>query len=271
MMRVCVGLNVFKKVIGRLTRFFASIFLSFIPPSPFPPFEGHMLHELVRDCAIVYLEDDNPEIRKASAVTTCQLLIKDPIAFQTSSHAMQIVSEVLEKLLIVGITDPGMVPCLFFYLPSLLLNGICPPLLHPLPLNVSFKNLKISKNFLWLDPLIRQTVLESLDERFDHHLAQAENVRSLFIALNDEVFAIRELTITIIGRLTLHNPAYVMPSLRKTLIQLLTELEYSGVRYESNLLFLFFIFLGRAEYLRSFEDYLKSFVFFIPYLAFQSK
>src|SRR5215218_3910506 len=34
---------------------------------------------------------------------------------------------------------------------------------------------------------------------------------------------------TIIGRLTLHNPAYVMPSLRKVLIQLLTDLEYSNV------------------------------------------
>lgn len=79
------------------------------------------------------------------------------------------------------------------------------------------------------DPTIRQTVLSSLDERFDRHLAQADNVRSLFIALNDEVFSIRETAITIIGRLTSHNPAYVMPSLRKTLIQLLTELEYSGV------------------------------------------
>lgn len=34
---------------------------------------------------------------------------------------------------------------------------------------------------------------------------------------------------TIIGRLTLHNPAFVMPSLRKSLIQLLTELEYSNL------------------------------------------
>lgn len=69
----------------------------------------------------------------------------------------------------------------------------------------------------------------SLDSRFDRHLARAENVRSLFLALNDEVFAIREASMTIIGRLTHHNPAYVMPSLRKNLIQLLTELEYSTV------------------------------------------
>lgn len=73
-------------------------------------------------------------------------------------------------------------------------------------------------------------MLKNLNERFDKHLAQAENIRSLFLALNDEIFTIREITITIIGRLASHNPAYVMPSLRKTLIQLLTELEYSSVR-----------------------------------------
>jgi len=73
-------------------------------------------------------------------------------------------------------------------------------------------------------------VLNALDERFDRHLSQAEYVRSLFIALNDETFAVREIAIVIIGRLARHNPAYVMPSLRKALIQLLTELEYSTVR-----------------------------------------
>jgi serine/threonine-protein kinase mTOR len=56
-----------------------------------------------------------------------------------------------------------------------------------------------------------------------------ENVRSLFIALNDESFQNRETAVALIGRLAKHNPAYVMPSLRKALIQLLTELEYSTV------------------------------------------
>lgn len=86
-----------------------------------------------------------------------------------------------------------------------------------------------------VDSSIRQTVLASLHERFDKHLAQAENVRSLFIALNDEVFENRLKAVGLIGRLAKHNPAYVMPSLRKALIQLLTELEYSTVRYASNL------------------------------------
>ncbi|KXS11006.1 FAT-domain-containing protein [Gonapodya prolifera JEL478] len=148
-------------------------------------FRGHALNEFVRDCVSHYLDDDHPEVRKAAAITCCQLLVRDPVCYQSSNHSMKIVGEILERLLTAGIADP--------------------------------------------DANIRFTVLSSLDERFDHHLAQAESIHSLFIALNDEVFSIRELAITIIGRLTIHNPAYVMPSLRKTLIQLLSELEYSGV------------------------------------------
>jgi phosphatidylinositol kinase/protein kinase (PI-3 family) len=92
------------------------------------------------------------------------------------------------------------------------------------------------------DPTIRQTVLSSLHERFDKHLAQAENVRSLFIALNDEVFENRVTAVALIGRLAKHNPAYVMPSLRKALIQLLTELEYSTVMC-AYILSIFFILI----------------------------
>jgi serine/threonine-protein kinase mTOR len=148
-------------------------------------FTGHVLNEFVRDVAIKYVEDDNPEIRKASALTSCQLFVADPIVRQTSNHAIQVVGQVMQRLLAVGVADS--------------------------------------------DPDIRRTVLLTLDPRFDRHLARAENVRSLFLALNDEVFGIRAAAISIIGRLTHVNPAYVMPSLRKTLIQLLTELEYSTV------------------------------------------
>ena len=70
-------------------------------------------------------------------------------------------------------------------------------------------------------------MLEHLDERFDRHLSQAEDIRCLFIALNDEVFQNREVAISVIGRLANLNPAYVMPPLRKSLINLITELEYA--------------------------------------------
>lgn len=79
-----------------------------------------------------------------------------------------------------------------------------------------------------VDPEIRWEVLMALDARFDRHLGKADNVRTLFLALNDEVFAIREAAMSIIGRLTKVNPAYVFPSLRKVLLQLLTEVNYSN-------------------------------------------
>ena len=41
--------------------------------------------------------------------------------------------------------------------------------------------------------------------------------------------AIKRCRLCVCGHLALHNPAYVMPSLRKFLIQLLTELEYLTV------------------------------------------
>lgn len=146
-------------------------------------FSGFILNEFVRDVAIRYVEDDNPTIRKAAALTCCQLFIKDPSVKQVSRHAVQVVSTVIERLLAVAVADP--------------------------------------------DPDIRHVILTSLVPRFDKHLAKAENVRSLFLALNDEVFSNREAAMTIIGRLTSVNPAYVFPSLRKALVQLLTEIEYS--------------------------------------------
>jgi serine/threonine-protein kinase mTOR len=146
---------------------------------------GHVLNEFVRDVAIKYVDDDDPLIREAAALTCCQLYVRDPIVSQTSYHALQVVGDVIEKLLTVGVSDP--------------------------------------------DWTIRRTVLAALDERFDRHLAKSENIRTLFFAMNDEYFQIREVAVGIIGRLARYNPAYVIPSLRKTLIQMLTELEFSDV------------------------------------------
>lgn len=148
-------------------------------------FSGYILNEFVRDVVVRYVEDDNGAIRKAAALTCCQLFVKDPIVHQVSRHAIQVVGSVIEKLLAVGVADS--------------------------------------------DSDIRHVVLSSLSSRFDRHLAKAENIRSLFLALNDEVFVNRQAAMSIIGRLSSVNPAYVFPSLRKVLVQLLTEVEYSNV------------------------------------------
>ncbi len=79
------------------------------------------------------------------------------------------------------------------------------------------------------DASVRYCVFASLDPHFDSYLALAENLGSITVALNDEVFEIREMAVCIIGHLSSMNPAYIMPALRKLLIQLLTELEHSGM------------------------------------------
>ncbi|KAG8142390.1 hypothetical protein E2320_006314 [Naja naja] len=153
-------------------------------------FEGHSLTQFVRHCADHFLNSEHKEVRMEAA-RTCSRLLTPSIhlisghAHVVSQTAVQVVADILSKLLVVGITDP--------------------------------------------DPDIRYCVLASLDERFDAHLAQAENLQALFVALNDQVFEIRELAICTVGRLSSMNPAFVMPFLRKMLIQILTELEHSGV------------------------------------------
>ncbi|BDD58165.1 hypothetical protein MAP00_003466 [Monascus purpureus] len=175
-------------------------------------FSGHILNEFVRDVAINYVENDNPEIRKASALTCCQLFVHDPIINQTSTHSIQVVSEVIDKLLTVGVGDP--------------------------------------------DPEIRRTVLLSLDHKFDRHLARPENIRCLFLAVNDEAFAVREAAICIIGRLSSVNPAYVFPPLRKLLVNLLTGLGFaSTARQKEESAQLISLFVANAtKLIRSYVD-----------------
>uniref|UniRef100_A0A1B0GIX2 Serine/threonine-protein kinase TOR n=2 Tax=Lutzomyia longipalpis TaxID=7200 RepID=A0A1B0GIX2_LUTLO len=151
-------------------------------------FEEHRLLEFVQRCADHFLCHDQQEIR-LEAVQTCSRLLKVAIQSTDSNSVCetlkQTVANVLDKLLVVGITD--------------------------------------------VDPNVRLRVLRCLDDTFDSQLALPESLSALLITLNDEVFEIRELAIITIGRLSAMNPAYVMPSLRKTLVQLLTELEHSGM------------------------------------------
>ncbi|KAF3491110.1 phosphatidylinositol 3-kinase tor2 [Arthroderma uncinatum] len=175
-------------------------------------FSGHVLNEFVRDVAIKFVDNDSPEIRKASALTCCQLFVHDPIINQTSAHSIQVVSEVIDKLLSVGVGDP--------------------------------------------DPDIRRNVLFSLDKKFDRHLAKPENVRCLFLAVNDEMFPVREAAISIIGRLSSVNPAYVFPPLRKLLVNLLTGLSFATTsRQKEESAQLISLFVSNAtKLIRSYVD-----------------
>lgn len=147
----------------------------------------HSLLTFVRQCADHFLQSDQQEVRLEAVKTSAKLLADAAMRTKnTPSRTLtELTAEVINKLLIVSVTDPNYE--------------------------------------------VRYWVLESLQDIFDIHLAQIENLSFLFIAMNDEQLAIRELAICTVGRLSTVNPAYVMPGLRKTLIQFLTELEHSGM------------------------------------------
>lgn len=150
-------------------------------------FDDQNMLDFVQRCADFYINHDNQEVR-LEAVQTCTTLLKAAIQQSDSENSKALretVSHVLEKLLVVAVTD--------------------------------------------VDFHVRLRVLRCLDENFDPELAQPESLSALMITLHDEVFEIRELAIMTIGRLSAMNVAYIIPSLRKTLIQLLIELEHSGM------------------------------------------
>ncbi|KAL4707892.1 hypothetical protein ACJJTC_010327 [Scirpophaga incertulas] len=151
-------------------------------------FEGeHCLLAFVKRCTDHFLQSDLQEVRLEAVKTSAKLLADATVQItdKPSKTLTMLTAEVINKLLVVSVTDP--------------------------------------------DYEVRYWVLESLCDIFDTHLAQIENLSFLFIAMNDEHLEIRELAICTIGRLSTVNPAYVMPGLRKTLIQFLTELEHSGM------------------------------------------
>eukprot|EP00117_Sycon_ciliatum_P022702 scpid3014/ scgid19501/ Serine/threonine-protein kinase mTOR; FK506-binding protein 12-rapamycin complex-associated protein 1; FKBP12-rapamycin complex-associated protein; Mammalian target of rapamycin; Mechanistic target of rapamycin; Rapamycin and FKBP12 target 1; Rapamycin target protein 1 len=158
------------------------------------PGSGHPLTAFVQHCANSYLNHENAAVRKEAVRTCANLLVPiRPIQYPGASfHSMQ-----------VSVTST---------------QHICDVLKKLLNVGVT-------------DPEadVRRCVFANLHERFDTYLAQAENLRALFAALNETEFEVRELAIQITGRLCTINPAFIMPVLRKCLINVLTELQYSGI------------------------------------------
>jgi len=76
-----------------------------------------------------------------------------------------------------------------------------------------------------IDPDVRRAILGALGPQMDFHLAQAEYIRILLIALHDEVIENRILAIQVVGRLATHNPFLTLPQLKRTVTRLLTELK----------------------------------------------
>ncbi|MBW00859.1 Serine/threonine-protein kinase mTOR, partial [Eschrichtius robustus] len=74
-------------------------------------FEGHSLTQFVRHCADHFLNSEHKEIRMEAARTCSRLLTPSVHLISGHAHvvsqtAVQVVADVLSKLLVVGITDP---------------------------------------------------------------------------------------------------------------------------------------------------------------------
>jgi phosphatidylinositol kinase/protein kinase (PI-3 family) len=77
------------------------------------------------------------------------------------------------------------------------------------------------------DPAVRLELLRCLDYRFDPLLIEHETLRLLIAGLQDENFACREATMSVLGRLASQNPSIILPAMRRSLVSLLSELEYA--------------------------------------------
>ena len=74
-------------------------------------------------------------------------------------------------------------------------------------------------------PIVRLCVVRALDSRYDFYLCQSHHLQSFFLLLRDEAIATRAAGLQLLGRLTVINPAPILPVLRCFLIDLIVELQ----------------------------------------------
>lgn len=160
-------------------------------------FKGHELLEFARDAVVPYLEDEDSATRRDAAICCCKLVENSFFSGSISAHTSR-----------TGRPGGGR--------RRLLVEEIIEKLLIAAVADA--------------DVGVRKSVFLSLHANggFDEFLAQADSLRAIFVALNDEGFEVRELAISMAGRLSERNPAYVLPALRRHLVQLLTDLEQSA-------------------------------------------
>lgn len=158
-------------------------------------FQGHDLLEFARESVVSYLEDEDAVTRKDAALCCCRLVANSFSGTSTQfSSARSNRTGGRRRRLIEEIVE------------KLLIVAVADA-----------------------DVGVRLSIFQCLHGNggFDDFLAQADSLSAIFAALNDEDFEVREYSISVAGRLSEKNPAYVLPALRRYLIQLLTYLEQS--------------------------------------------
>ncbi|KAG5254064.1 TARGET OF RAPAMYCIN family protein [Salix suchowensis] len=160
-------------------------------------FKGHELLEFARESVVVYLDDEDGATRKDAALCCCKLVANSFSAMVSTQGGSSRSNRPGGKRwrLVEELVE------------KLLIVAVADA-----------------------DVTVRQSIFSSLhgNRGFDDFLAQADSLSAVFAALNDEDFDVREYAISVAGRLSEKNPAYVLPALRRYLIQLLTYLKQSA-------------------------------------------
>ncbi|XP_054777757.1 serine/threonine-protein kinase TOR isoform X2 [Prosopis cineraria] len=160
-------------------------------------FKGHDLLEFARESVVIYLDDEDGATRKDAALCCCKLVANSfsGIACTHFGSSRSNRSGGKRRRLVEELVE------------KLLISAVADA-----------------------DVNVRHSIFTSLhgDRGFDEYLAQADNLSAVFAALNDEDYDVREYAISVAGRLSEKNPAYVLPALRRHLIQLLTYLDQSA-------------------------------------------
>ncbi|XP_050232506.1 serine/threonine-protein kinase TOR isoform X2 [Mercurialis annua] len=160
-------------------------------------FKGHELLEFARESVVIYLDDEDGATRKDAALCCCKLIANSfsGITSQQFGSTRSNRTGGKQRRLIEKLVE------------KLLISAVADA-----------------------DVTVRHSIFSSLhgNRGFDDFLAQADSLSAVFAALNDEDFDVREYAISLAGRLSEKNPAYVLPALRRHLIQLLTYLDQSA-------------------------------------------
>ncbi|CAN8288398.1 unnamed protein product [Cochlearia groenlandica] len=158
-------------------------------------FKGHNVLEFARESVVVYLDDDDATTRKDAALCCCTLIANSlPRIEQLSSSRSTRVG---------GRRSP-------------LVDEIVEKLLRT--------------GVADADVTVRKSIFSALYDTqcLDDYVEHVDCLTAIFASLNDEDIHVREYAIAVAGRLSDRNPAYVLPALRRHLIQLLTSLEPSA-------------------------------------------
>ncbi|KAJ8764782.1 hypothetical protein K2173_009184 [Erythroxylum novogranatense] len=160
-------------------------------------FKGHELLEFARESVVVYLDDEDGTTRKDAALCCCRLVANSLFCIASTQFGSSRSNRTggKRRRLVEELVE------------KLLIVAVADA-----------------------DVTVRHSIFSSLHENrgFDDFLAQADSLSAVFAALNDEDFEVREFAISVTGRLSEKNPAYVLPALRRHLIQLLTYLDQSA-------------------------------------------